>query len=334
VPVELSCAEKFVETSMARDMTTMQHMKAVRIHNYGGPEVLKFEDAPRPQPAVGELLIQVHAAAVNPIDWKIRQGRLKGRTTYSLPLILGWDVSGTVEATGPGVTRFQKGDEVFTRPDIARNGAYAEYIVVRESEVALKPKSLDHLHAAAIPLAALTAWQALFDVGGLSTGQKALIHAAAGGVGSLAIQLAKWKGAHVIGTASGRNQSFITELGVDEAIDYETTRFEDAVHHVDVVFDTIGGDIQQRSWRVLKKGGILVSIVSPPSQEEAAKRNVRSGYLSVQPNSADLAEIARLVDAGKVKPFVETVLPLSAARTAQELSETGHTRGKIVLKVV
>jgi len=312
----------------------MQTMKAVRIHQYGGPEVLQFEDAPRPQPTAGELLIRVHAAAVNPVDWKIREGHAKERIIHSLPLILGWDVSGVVEATGSGVTRFQKGDEVFTRPDIARNGAYAEYIVVRESEVALKPQSIDHCHAAAIPLAALTAWQALFGTGGLSVGQKVLIHAASGGVGSFAVQLAKWKGAHVIGTASERNQSFIMELGVDKAIDYQKTCFEDVVHDVDVVFDTIGGDVQQRSWRVLKKGGILISIVSPPPPEEAAKYGVREGYVFVQPNSTELAEIAKLVDAGIVKPFVETVLPLSLARKAQELSETGHTRGKIVLQIV
>jgi len=311
----------------------MPIMKAVRIHQYGGLEVLRFEDAPRPQPAPGELLILVHAAAVNPVDWKIREGYAKDRMSHSLPLILGWDVSGTVEATGPGVTRFQKGDDVFSRPDIARNGAYAEYIVVRESEVALKPKSLDHLHAAAIPLAALTAWQALFDTAGLSAGQKVLVHAASGGVGSFAVQLAKWKGAHVIGTASGRNQSFLTELGVDEAIDYEKTRFENAVHDVDVVFDTIGGEVQQRSWRVLKKSGILVSIVSPPSPDEAGKYSVHAGYLFVQPNSPQLAEIAKLVDVGKVRAFIETVLPLSEARKAQELSQTGHVRGKIVLKV-
>ena len=312
----------------------IQSMKAVRIHQYGGPEVLKFEDAPRPQPAVGELLIRTHAAAVNPVDWKIREGYLKERVVYSLPLILGWDLSGTVEATGLGATRFQKGDDVFTRPDIARDGAYAEYILVRESEVTLKPKSIDHVNAAAIPLAALTAWQALFDAARLSTGQKVLIHAASGGVGSFAVQLAKWKGAHVIGTASGGNQLFMAELGVDEAIDYGKARFEDVVRDVDVVFDTIGGEIQQRSWRVLKKGGILISIVSASSPEEAAKHGVRQAYVFVQPNAAELAEIARLVDAGRVKPFVQTVLPLSEARKAHELSETGHTRGKIVLKVV
>lgn len=311
----------------------MENMKAVRIHNYGGPEVLRFEDAPRPQPGAGEVLVRIHAAAVNPVDWKVRAGRLKERIQYPLPLIPGWDFSGVVEATGPGVTRLKKGDEVYARPDIARNGAYAEYIVAKESEVALKPKSVDHVRAAAIPLAALTAWQALFDTAGLSAGQKVLIHGAAGGVGSFAVQLAKWKGAHVIGTASGRNQSFLRDLGVDEPIDYEKTRFEDVVHDVDVVLDTIGGDTQKRSWKVLKKGGILVSIVSPPSAEEAAKHGVRSGYVFVQPSASQLAEIAKLVDSGKLKPVVEAVLPLSEARRAQELNETGHTRGRIVLKV-
>ncbi len=311
----------------------MENMKAVRIHNYGGPEVLKFEEAPRPQPGNGEVLVRIHAAAVNPVDWKVRAGRLKERIQYPLPLIPGWDFSGVVEATGSGVTRLKKGDEVYARPDLARNGAYAEYIVAKESEVALKPKSVDHVQAAAIPLAALTAWQALFDSAGLKAGQKVLIHGAAGGVGSFAVQLAKWKGAHVTGTASGRNQSFLRELGVDQPIDYEKTRFEDVVHDVDVVLDTIGGDTQKRSWKVLKKGGILVSIVSPPSAEEAAKQGVRHGYVFVQPNASQLAEIAKLVDSGKLKPVVETVLPLAEARRAQEQSETGHARGKIVLKV-
>ena len=311
----------------------MENMKAVRIHNYGGPEVLKFEDAPRPQPGNGEVLVRIHAAAVNPVDWKVRAGRLKERIQYPLPLIPGWDFSGVVEATGPGVTRLKKGDEVYARPDLARNGAYAEYIVAKESEVALKPKAVDHVQAAAIPLAALTAWQALFDTAGLKAGQKVLIHGAAGGVGSFAVQLAKWKAAHVIGTASGRNQSFLRELDVDEPVDYEKAPFEDVVHDVDVVLDTIGGDTQKRSWKVLKKGGILVSIISPPSAEEATKHGVRHGYVFVQPNASQLTEIAKLVDSGKLKPVVETVLPLSEARRAQEQSETGHTRGKIVLKV-
>jgi NADPH:quinone reductase-like Zn-dependent oxidoreductase len=312
----------------------METMKAVRIHTYGSPEVLKYEEAPRPKPEAGELLIRVHAAGVNPVDWKIREGYFKHRLNYSLPLILGWDLSGVVEATGPGIVRLKAGDEVYSRPDIARDGAYAEYIVVRETEVALKPKSIDHIHAAAIPLAALTAWQSLFDAAGLGAGQKVLIHAAAGGVGSFAVQLAKWKGAHVIGTASGRNQEFLRKLGADQTIDYQTTRFEDVVHDVDVVFDTIGGDTQRRSWRVLKKGGILVSIVDPPSAEEAAAHGVCQAFVFVQPSATQLTELANPVDSGKLKSIVETVLPLSEARRAHELSQTGHTHGKIVLRVV
>jgi len=316
-------------------MSEMENMKAVQVHNYGGPEVLHFEDAPRPTPGSGELLIKVHAASVNAIDWKARAGYLKDVFPLPLPYIPGWDVSGIVEAVGSGVTKFNKGDEVYARPDAARNGkgTYAEYVVAKETEAALKPKSVDHVHAAAIPVVALTAWQALFDKAGLSKSQRILIHGAAGGVGSFAVQLAKWKGAHVIGTASGRNQAFLRELGVDEPIDYERTRFEDVVHDVDVVLDTLAGDIQKRSWKVLKKGGILVSIVAPPSADEAAKHSVRSAFFSAHPSSSQLSEIAKLVDAGKLKSVVETVLPLSDARRAHELNETGHARGKTVLKV-
>src|SRR5712691_4550860 len=273
----------------------MENMKAVQVHNYGGPEVLRFEDALRPTPESGELLIKVHAASVNAIDWKVRAGYLKDVFPLPLPYIPGWDVSGVVEAVGSGVTKFKRGDEVYARPDAARNGkgTYAEYVVAKETEAALKPKSVDHVHPAAIPVVALTAWQALFDKAGLSKSQRILIHGAAGGVGSFAVQLAKWKGAHVIGTASGRNQAFLRELGVDEPIDYEKTRFDDVVDDVDVVFDPIGGETQKRSWKTLKKGGILVSIVAPPSAEEAKKHDVRSAFLSAQGGSSLLAELAR-----------------------------------------
>jgi NADPH:quinone reductase-like Zn-dependent oxidoreductase len=308
-------------------------MKAIRIHTYGGPEVLKYEDIPRPRPRRGEVLIRVNAAGVNPVDWKVREGYLKDLQQRSLPLIPGWDLSGVVEKAGPGATRFQKGAEVFSRPDIGRDGAYAEYIVVRESEVALKPKSIDHVHAAAVPLAALTAWQALFDTAELQPRQKLLVHAAAGGVGHFAVQLAKWKGAHVIGTASGQNHDLLRELGADETIDYTTQRFEDAAREVDVVLDTIAGETQDRSWQVLKKGGTLVSILKRPSPEKAAAHEARGGYVFVQPNAAELAEIATLIDSGKLRPVVETVLPLSEARRAQELNQAAHTRGKIVLQV-
>jgi NADPH:quinone reductase-like Zn-dependent oxidoreductase len=308
-------------------------MKAVRIHNYGGPEVLQYEGAPRPKPGKGEVLIRVHAAGVNPIDWKVRAGYMKDFIPHSFPLILGWDVSGVIEEVGPNVSRFKKGDEVYSLPDHTRNGAYAEYIVVRESEVALKPNALHHVRAAAVPLAALTASQALFDTGQLQPEQSVLIHGAAGGVGHFAVQLAKWKGAHVVGTASAKNHEMLYKLGADELIDYTTQRFEDVTRNIDVVLDTIGGDTQERSWQVLKKGGVLVSLVQPPSENKAKEHGVRGIRLGVRPNGQELVEIAKIVDAGKLVPVIDRILPLSEARRAHELSQSGHTRGKIVLRV-
>jgi len=304
-------------------------MEAVRIHQYGGPEELKVEEVPRTQAAAGEALIRVHAAGVNPVDWKIRAGYLKDFMPVPMSFIPGIDVSGVVGATGAGVTQFKNGDEVFG----AGKGAYAESAVAKESELARKPPSLDHVHAAALPVAALTAWQALFNVAHLTAGQRVLIHGASGGVGSFGAQFAKAKGVYVIGTASGRNQAYLRELGVDEPIDYEKARFEDVVRNVDVVLDTQGGDTQQRSWKVLQKGGMLVSIVQLPSAEEAAKHGARSARFVRQPNAGELSEIARLVDSGKVMVAVDSVLPLSEAARAHELSQTGHARGKLVLKV-
>jgi NADPH:quinone reductase-like Zn-dependent oxidoreductase len=309
-------------------------MKAVRIHQYGGPEVLRYEEAPQPQPQHDDVLIRVYAGGVNPVDWKVRQGYLKERLHHSLPLILGWDLSGVVETAGSGVARLKVRDEIYSRPDLSRDGAYAEYIVVRESEIALKPRSIDHVHAAAIPLAGLTAWQSLFDAAQLSSDQRVLIHGAAGGVGHFAVQLAKWKGAHVIGTASARNHDFARQLGADELIDYHSRNFDDEVRNIDVVLDTIGGETQQRSWKVLKPGGILVSIISPPSPETAKTYGVRQAFVFIEPNAAQLAVLANLVDSGKLKAAVETVLPLSDARRAHELSQSGHARGKIVLRIL
>src|SRR5205823_10063011 len=275
----------------------MENMKAVRVHNYGGPEVLKFEDAPRPTPGSGELLIRVHAASVNPIDWKVRAGYMKDYIPLPLPFIPGWDVSGVVETVGSGVSKFKKGDEVYARPDVTAHGygAYAEYVVVKETETALKPKSIDHVHAATIPVGAVTAWRALFDTAGLKKDQKVLIHAAAGGVGGFAVQLARWKGAHVIGTASAQSASFVRQLGADEVIDYRSTKFEEVVHDVDVVFDTMGGDTQERSWKVLNRSGILVSIVQPPAPEKATAHGVRGVFVISKPRGDELARIADLV---------------------------------------
>lgn len=311
----------------------MTTMKAVRIHAYGGPELLHYEDVSMPSLNPDDLLIRVRAAAVNPVDWKIREGYLQGFLNHRLPLILGWDVSGEVVEVGPQATGFKVGDAVYARPDIERDGAYAEYIAVKASDAALKPATLDHIHAAAVPLAALTAWQSLVDAAQLQAGQTILIHAAAGGVGSFAVQLAKARGARVIATASAVNIGLATELGADQFIDYTKTRFEDAVRDVDVVFDTIGGDTQERSWQVLKPGGILVSVVSPPPEATAAARGVRSAFVFIHPSGQQLTAIAQLIDAGQMKPVIHTVLPLTEVRQAHAISQGGHARGKIVLHV-
>ena len=312
----------------------MVMMKAVRIYEHGGPEILTYEDAPIPEVSEDDILIRVHAASVNPVDWKIRDGYGKDNFKHHLPLILGWDVAGTVEEIGSKVQQFQPGDAVYGYTSLYRDGAYAQFMIAKETEIALKPASVDFIEAAAIPVAALTAGQALFDTAGLDANQRVLIHAASGGVGSMAVQLAKVKGAYVIGTASARNADFLRELGADEIIDYQTTKFETVVQDLDVVLDTIGGDTQERSFGVLRKGGFLVSIVSPPSEETAAGYGVRSAMLGVKPFAAQLQEIAGLVDSGKLKIYVETVLPLSEAREAHEISQSGRTRGKIVLQVV
>ena len=307
-------------------------MKAVRIHSYGGPEVLVYEDVVLPRAITGEVLLRVHAACVNPADWKTRNG--PARPGATLPMILGWDVSGTVEALGPEVTEFQEGDTVFGMIRFPQAGAtYAEYVAAPVSQIAHKPANIDHIHAAAIPLAGLTAWQALFEKSHLTAGQTVLILGAAGGVGHFAVQLARSQGAYVLGTASTRNIEFLHQIGVDQAIDYTTTPLEAAVHDVDVVFDTVGGETRKDSLRVIKQGGTLVSILlGRPSPEEAATGINVQGML-VQPNAAQLAQIAQLIDAGKVHVTVETVLPLAHARKAHELSETHRTRGKIVLQV-
>ena len=287
-----------------------------------------------PEHGPEELLVRVHAASVNPIDWKIREGHYRMLMRFELPTVLGWDVSGVVEKVGAQVAGFRPGDEVFARPDIKRGGTYAEYVAIRASEAARKPKSIDHVHAAAVPLAGLTAWQGLFDKADLKAGQRALVHAAAGGVGHFAVQLAKWKGAFVAGTASGRNEALVRSLGADRVVDYTRERFEDVVAPVDVVLDTMGGDTGRRSWKVLKRGGTLVSVLDIAAPLKGALRMKRGRFLLVKPSAAELAQIAALIDAGRVKPLVENVFPLAEARRAHELSQGGRVRGKIVLQIV
>jgi NADPH:quinone reductase-like Zn-dependent oxidoreductase len=309
-------------------------MKAIRIHQFGGPEVLKLEEAPLPEIANDDVLIKVHAAAINPVDWKIREGLRKEKFPTTFPLTPGWDVSGVIEAVGENIKIFKKGDEVYSLPDPTRNGAYAEYIAVKADRVNTKPKTIDHINTAAIPLAGLTAWQGLFDFGQLKQGQKVLIHAGAGGVGTFAIQFAKWKGAYVITTASEKNSVFLKLLGANEVIDYNTQKFEDVAHDVDLVLDTLGGDIQKRSLQVLKNGGRLITTLGAESQAEAKTKNIYLENFMVQSHPDQLQEIAQLVDLGKIQPVIEKIMNLEEAAEAQELSKQGHSRGKIVLKII
>jgi NADPH:quinone reductase-like Zn-dependent oxidoreductase len=283
----------------------MESIKAVRIHSFCESEVLVYEDAPKPEPREGEVLIRVQAAAINPIDWKIRSGFFK--KDLPILLILGWDASGEVVASGMGVTEFKPGDAVYTILGM-KAGAYAEYVTTPVSLAALKPQSVDHMHVASVPLVSLTACQALFDLAGLQQGQRLLLHGAAGGLGSMAVQLANAKGAYVIGTASSRNADFLRQLGADEVIDYQSTRFEDVVSDVDVVFDTIGGDTQERSFGVLKKGGFLVSAVSPPSEEMTAAHGVRGAKVFAKPNAARLEEARGLMNKFKGRERTEGCL--------------------------
>jgi len=311
-------------------MTRTATMKAVRIHSFGGPEVLRLEDVPVPEPRSGELLVRVHAAGVNPVDWKIREGRL-GKVP--LPTIMGSDFSGVVEEVGSGVSDFGAGDPVFGVVG-EQSGSYAEFVITPAAQAVEKPNGMSDIEAAALPIASLTAWQALFDTANLKKGEKVLIHAAAGGVGSYAVQFAKRAGAYVIGTASAEHTAFVRQLGADEVIDYRKTKFEDVVQGADVVFDTIGGDTQERSWKVLKPRGILVSIVQPPAKEKAADHNVRASFMvSDHRRKDELTRIAEMVAGKQIKVFIASTLPLSEARKAQELSASGHTQGKIILRV-
>ncbi|MGH6923056.1 MAG: NADP-dependent oxidoreductase [Propylenella sp.] len=313
----------------------MATMKAVRVHAYGGPEVLRYEDAPSPTPGEGELLIRVRAAGVNPADWKAREGYFKDFVAFQMPYVPGTDLSGIVAALGPGAAGYAIGDEVYGMSRFGKSGAYAEYTTTKPELISRKPRSLDHVHAAAVPTSALAAWQVLFGDGmiDLKPGQTVLIHRAAGGVGMFAVQLAKSRGANVIGTASASNASMLRELGADQVIDYAKTRFDEAVQGVDAIFDSLGGDVEKRSWKVLRPGGVLASIVAlkltPP---EDAPPGVR-GVTSFSVPTSKLSEIARLIDTGTIKVVVREVLPLAEAREAQERSQSGHARGKIVLKV-
>ncbi|MEH2329779.1 NADP-dependent oxidoreductase [Nostoc sp.] len=307
-------------------------MKAIVINAYGNEDVLDYVDVERPEAKAGEVLVKVHVAAVNPADWKIRDG-MGESFGFKLPLILGGDIAGTVEEVGDGVEIFKKGDAVYGMTLSGLSGAYAEYAVAKADAIVPKPESIDFEGAAAIPIGALTAWQAMFDLANLSSGQRILITGASGGVGSMAVQLAKAKGAFVIGTASGKNEKFVRDLGADEFVDYTRQPFEEVVKDVDVVFDTIGGDTQERAFQTLKKGGFLVTSAQTPSEEKAKEFGTEAAFVFCKPNAGQLTEINRLIEEGKLKIHIETILPLTEVKKAHQLSQSGRTRGKIVLQV-
>src|SRR5213079_1062561 len=297
-------------------------MKAVRIERYGNEEVVEIADVDRPKPGAGQVLVKVKAAAVNPVDWKIREG-LGEMFGLKPPLILGCEVAGTVKTVGDNVEDFSPGHDVYGYLG-AYSGGYAEYVAAPASEFVRKPKQINFDAAAAVPVGALTAWQGIFDHGKLTSGQRILITGASGAVGSMAVQLAKNKGAYVIGTGSGRNEEFVTELGSDEFIDYKKAKFEDKVSGVDVVFDTVGGDTQERAFQTLKRGGVLVSTVSPPLAEKAKEFGVTVAMVMMMAKPEQLAEINQLVESGKLKARVATVLPLTQVKKAHQLSSSGH----------
>jgi NADPH:quinone reductase-like Zn-dependent oxidoreductase len=305
-------------------------MHAVRIHEFGGPEVLRLEDVPDPEPGRGEILVEITAGSVNPVDYKIRNGGYL--QPDKLPLTLGRDIAGVVRRCGAGERTFELGQAVYAMLPSDRGG-YAEQVAVPEVLCARKPERLDFVQAAAVPLAALTAWQGLFDHGKLEQGQLVLIHGAAGGVGHFAVQFARARGAQVIATCGPQDKGFVLGLGAKEVIDYKAERFEDEVEKVDLVFDLIGGDTQARSIGIIRPGGALISTLNEPDKAKLAERGIRGGRYTAQPNGDQLEQIGRLIDSGRVTPAVDRTYPLARAAEAEDWLEHRHVRGKIVLTV-
>ncbi|MGW1976588.1 NADP-dependent oxidoreductase [Streptomyces sp. NPDC001889] len=315
-------------------------MRAVVQHAFGGPDVLRVREVQRPVPLPTEVLVRVHAAGINPVDWKTRSGGGMAGVLGEPPFTLGWDVSGVVEETGFGVTTLKPGDEVYGMPWFPRAaGGYAEYVTAPARQFARKPASIGHEQAAAVPLAALTAWQALVDTAHVRPGQRVLIHAAAGGVGHFAVQFAKHLGAHVTGTASGPRHAWLTALGADELIDYTAVRFEEHVKDIDTVIDLVGDthdNTSTRSLDVLRPGGLIVAIpagVSPELLQAAQSRGLRTSPFLVEPDGPALTRIAELIDAGEVSVEVEEAFPLEQAAQAHTRGQRDRTRGKLVLRV-
>jgi NADPH:quinone reductase-like Zn-dependent oxidoreductase len=316
---------RFSEVAMAT-------MKAVLLESFGGTETLRVKEIERPRPGDAEVLIKVQAASVNPVDYKMAAGKYPTVTQNQLPIVLGRDISGTVIGCGRQVTDLAVGDEVYAMLDRA-HGGFAEYVAVNADLCVPKPAKLDHAAAAAVPLAGITAWQGLFDHGRLVSGQRVLIHGGAGGVGHFAIQFAKERGANVSTTGLAQDKDFMRLLGADQTVDYTSDAFEKVVHGVDLVFDLVAADTQERSWHVLKDGGALVSTLTKPSEMMARQHNARATNYQAQPNAGELAEIGQLIATGKVKPYIEATFPLEEAGIALQRLQQRHTQGKIVLEV-
>ena len=307
-------------------------MKAVRIHRFGPPEVLSLEDVPKPEPSHGEVVVQVKAAGVGPWDTLIRSG--KSALPQPLPLTLGADLSGVIDSIGPGVEHFKIGDEVFGATNEHFTGAYAEYALAKASMIALKPKRLNHTHAASVPVVAVTAWQMVFDFAQLAPGQFVLVHGGAGNVGAFAVQLAKRAGAVVIATASAENERYVHMLGTDGVMDYRATRFYESLKNVDAVLDTVGSETLERSYEIIKPGGIVVSSAAQPSQEKAKQYGIRAVFFLVEISTERLTKVAQMIDAGELKTEVGEVLWLDEARQGHEILEGApRRRGKIVIKI-
>ena len=306
-------------------------MKAVVAHEYGAPDVLRLEEVPRPQPTQDEALVRVIASGVNPADPLTLTGKYAKEWGTHLPLIPGYEIAGIVEKAGTNITNLKAGDAVYGYPTFG--GGWAEYVTVKQWEVAAKPKSLNFAEAAAVPMGALTAWQALVHAAQLHSGQTILIHGGSGGVGSFAIQIAKLRGARVIATASTANQELLKRLGADVAIDYTKQKFEEIAKDVDYVLDPIGKDTLARSYAVVKGGGLILELVGEVDRDELKKHDIRAVGIAVRSDTKDLADIAQLIDAGKIKPILTEVRPLTEAVAAEQQAATHHTRGKVVLRV-
>jgi NADPH:quinone reductase-like Zn-dependent oxidoreductase len=310
-------------------------MRAIVIDQYGDKDVLNEREVEQPDIGDNQVLISNRATSINPIDWKVREGYLKDMLPFEFPIILGWDAAGVIARKGKNVEGFEIGDRVFARPDTTNRGTYAEYVAVDEHLLAPMPESMSFEEAAAIPLAGLTAWQCLVDFSDIQEGDKVLVHAGSGGVGSFAIQIAKSFGAHVASTASGKNEEFVKSLGTDRFINYKEEDFSEVLGDFDIVLDTMGGEVQANSYKVLKKGGKLVSIAEPPNEDEAIEYGVEAGFLWLEPKGEQLKQLADLYEKGELKPVIGNTFPFNeqGLKDAHALSETHHAKGKIVIKV-